>query len=116
MVISFERAGMPSSSDVENINRLLIQLAKKGTAHKKTDGTKLVRTVTASYFYVARDKSKRDQNGLGKIIGMACLSVCPPPSGWYGIIDDVVVDENGYLRQGIAAQLMQKLIKQEKKL
>lgn len=113
--IHLERATLPpSNADVDDINELLKQLARG--VPRKTYGARVMQTITNAYLVIARDRSQRDPNILGKIVGMACLSVCPPLSGWYGIIDDVVVDRNGYLRQGIATQLIQKLIEEARKI
>lgn len=106
--IYLERATLPpSSDDVNDINELLKQLARG--VPRKTYGARVMQTITTAYLVIARDRSKRDTNALGKIIGMACLSECLPLSNWYGLIDDVVRDED-YLGKGVGERLVQKLI------
>ena len=99
-------SGPPSNADTKDINLLQKRLIKTGLP-KMIWGATLAISIRESTVFIARDRNRRDDNPFGTIVGMVCLSICKPPSRWYGMVDDVVVSgEKEYIHKGIGTKLM----------
>lgn len=94
--------------DVPAINHLLKQLTPGAREVSMRD---MHIAAFASNIFIAFMGEGRTRN----IIGMATLVACVTPTGGKGFVEDVVVDE-AYRGQGIARELMQRIITKAKEL
>ena len=101
--------------DVGQINDLLKQLSPKSMP---VGWTKIQRIMKKGWIVSARKESPEALAAYpnGKLIGIAIL-VAPPEklTGYFSIIEDVVVDER-YRRRGIGTKLVEILISKGRKL
>ena len=100
----------PTKNDLEDVNALLPQLAKRPHfmnigEFKRIAGQKACRLAVA----------RREIGTRSMIVGMATLTLVYIPTGLIAVIEDVVVDGN-FRRLGIGKKLTQKLINIASKL
>lgn len=94
-----------TADDLADINSLLRQLSDSIEPKEFGDIQKVMEN---SMLFSIRDLS-------GKILGMSTLTKLWKPSGYFGTIEEIVVDEN--LRgKGLGKKLMEEMIKRGRKL
>lgn len=94
----------PNKNDLECINALLPQIAKRPHFMKMAE---LARIVNQESCRLAVARKKIGDRHL--IVGMAVLTLVYIPTGLIAVVEDVVVDEN-FRGLGIGRRLIQKLI------
>lgn len=100
-----------ATGDVDSMNELMRQLSSHA---EETSRDNILKVIAGGYIAVARDLDALYADG-SRIIGMATLLEKRQLMGFFGFIEDVVVDE-AYRGQGIAERLNQCLIKKAKRL
>lgn len=105
-MVEYEFCVDQRDNDIEAINHLLSLLTSNS---KKLNPLELDNVCRNSKFLVARVGTEK------MIIGMATLAVIEIPTGRFGMIEDVVVDDQ-FRGQGIGKSLVMELIKEAKAL
>lgn len=93
--------------DIKDLNALLGELSENA---EPIDLVWIKKVTRSSIIFLARDRSAK-----GKLAGMATLTKVWKPTGLFGTTEDVVVSKI-YASQGIATDLMDRLIKKAKKM
>jgi GNAT superfamily N-acetyltransferase len=95
-----------SITSIQDINSLLLQLSPKA---KNISGPYLTEVMNNSFFFTAVDKK------ANKTVGMATLTKIWKPTGFFGTLEDIVVDE-AYRGDGIGTRLVELVLKKAKRL
>jgi phosphinothricin acetyltransferase len=105
MQITVEILKRATLKDLENINSLVPQIAKKPHLLSMSDLRRVMSQTHNCKVVVARAHVGRDK----PIVGMAVVTLMHIPTGPIAVVEDVVVDEN-WRGLGIGKMLNQKLI------
>lgn len=101
-----------ADEDIHAVNELMKQLSSHAG---EVSGERISKVVADNHIAIARDLDAPYGGGGFRIVGMATLLEKRQLMGFFGSIEDVVVDEV-YRGQGIAKNLNQCLIRRAKKL